>query len=115
MQPGQVLPESTIEWFDLSRECLALVIQSWEDQILIAFEPDPWRQDPRTCAFFKSLVYKLGSGEVGPFDSYQNRCSLNKHCEDSASLVLQIAEITSFVELTPMLQRQKNLVNSKKL
>ena len=32
------MPESTIEWFDLSRECLTLVMQSCGDQMFIGFE-----------------------------------------------------------------------------
>ena len=32
------MPESTIESFDLSRDCLALVIQGYGDQIFIGFE-----------------------------------------------------------------------------
>ena len=31
------MPESTIQWFDLSRECLALVMQSCGDQLFIGF------------------------------------------------------------------------------
>ena len=31
------MPGSTIEWFDLSRECLALVMQSCGDQLFIGF------------------------------------------------------------------------------
>ena len=31
------MPESIIEWFDLSRECLALVMQSCGDQLFIGF------------------------------------------------------------------------------
>ena len=38
MQLGLVMPKSTIEWFDLSSECLALVMQSCGDQIFIGFE-----------------------------------------------------------------------------
>ncbi|MAA69924.1 MAG: hypothetical protein CL915_14450, partial [Deltaproteobacteria bacterium] len=41
-----------------------------------------------------------------PLDFYQRGCSLDEHREDIALLELQIAEITSFVQTTQLLQRQ---------
>ena len=51
---------------------------------------------------------KLSNGSVGRLDSYQRGCSLEEHSEDIALLDLQIAEITSFVQTTQLLQHRKN-------
>jgi len=46
---------------------------------------------------FERSIGRLGNDSVGLLDFYQRKCSRDEHSEDIASLVLQIAKITSFV------------------
>ena len=70
------------------------------------FELDLLGQDPCLCALSKRFVDKLGGGSVELLGSYQRGCSLDDHSEDTASLDLHTAEITSFAQTTQLLQRR---------
>ena len=58
------MSESTIEWFDLSRKCLALVMQSYRDQIFIGFEKVCTTARGRPARYWRKTGPLHGSGSA---------------------------------------------------